>query len=221
MNIEGNVSLEELRVNNAAASDEELLEEYCRTFFTERKELKPLISAGVCALKGRINEKLQERREVAYDAILGIVSTPEYARLAPMDDELKAFATAATVYQMERGGSYPLIFEQIEYIDDFYRIHQQLLFYFRRMQLRLAKPLLMEAMTFIRSHKLTVFAVVQILMDCTTGEKDKVALTLADLYLEQKSVKEALFVVSVMAENCSVDQKALFEQKKAEILESF
>ena len=221
MNIKGNIDIEELRAANPGVSDAELLEEYCRTYFGERKELKPLINAGVCALKGRINEKLQERREVAYDALLGIVNSPEYERFASMDDELKAFYTASTVYQMERGGHYPLIFEQIEYIDDYYRIHQQMLFYFRRMQLRLAKPLLMEAMTYIRAHKLTVFAVVQILLDCETGEKDKVALTLADLYLEQKSLKEALFVVSVMAENCSVDQRDKFEQKKAEILENF
>lgn len=221
MNIESKLDIEELRAANPGISDEDLLEDYCRNLFRERKELKPLVSAGVCALKGRINEKLQERREVAYDAILGIVNTPEYERLVSMDDELKVFSTAATIYQMERGGQYPLIFEQIEYIDDYYRIHQQMLFYFRRMQLRLAKPLLMEAMTYIRAHKLTVFAVVQILLDCKTGEKDKVALTLADLYLEQKSLKEALFVVSVMAENCSVDQRDKFEQKKAEILENF
>lgn len=220
MNIESVVDIEKLRQEKGNVSDEVLLEEYCEAFFQERKELRPMISAGVCSLKGRINEKLQERREVAYDTIVALTATEEYRKLADTDDELKAFTTAATIYQLERGGKMPLIFDQIEYIDDYYRIHQQILFYFRRMQLRLAKPLLMECLTFVRMHKLSVFAVVQILLDCNTGEKEKVAMTLADLFREQGSVKEALFVISVMSENCSVDFKDSLENKKKEILES-
>ena len=204
---------------NFTLEGKEGLMRYADTYFEELHSMRSAVSAGICMLKARVNEKLQERRTKAAEAIIALEASEEYSETAEYDYELNCFSTAVKIYQMERGGKENTIFDRIEYIEDFREIFDQLTFYFRRMQLRLAKPICMEGLTYIRKRKLSVFAVAQILLDCNLGGKEQIADTLADLYAEQGCKKEALFIVSLMIEQGREEYKPLLEAKRQKIME--
>lgn len=194
-----------------------LLMEYANGYFESMEEIRPMISAGICGLKGRINEKLQEHSPKAYEAIAGFIASDEYQQVAPYDYELKCFATAVKIYEIEKLQD-TCIYDQIEYSEHFLDIYYQLLFWFRRIQLKLAKPIQLDGMRFIRERGISVYAVVQVLLDCELGGKEMIALSLADLFLEQNRRAEAIYILSVVGDYSRVEWKPLFEQRKEELL---
>ncbi|HOO78785.1 MAG TPA: hypothetical protein PLZ77_03910 [Lachnospiraceae bacterium] len=222
MRIPGNIDIIEYCDENGAFTEEGgvKLSNSCDAYFSAMGEFRPGVQAGVCSLKGRINERLQERRGPAYESIVALVNSEEYSKIAEYDYELECFPTAVKIYQMERGGTGITFFDQIEYIDNFQKIYQQMIFYFRRIQLNLAKPIQQECMTYLRKNKFSVFMVAQILIDCEIGNKDDVAIRLARLYMEQGSPKEALFLVSVMMEQYETINPVALNACREEIMES-
>ena len=197
------------------------LRAYADNYYSELNENKGRINASICILKGRINEKLQQRRTAAYESIIGMTNSPEYEEAMTYDTELMYFRSAVKIYQIERGGKDTTILQNIEYMDDFVSIYFQLVFYLRRIQLKMSKPVLMEMMTYVRSKKISVIAVVQVLWDSHIGNKEIVAADLAELYREQGLYKEALFVVSMALENGREEFKEILLERKNSIMEEF
>ena len=205
---------------NFTAESSLRLNEFADGYFSALKENKPRINASVCILKGRINEKLQERRIGAYEAVVSIVNSEDYEEIQKYDLELHYFPTAVKIYQMERGGKEGNIFEQIEYIDDFKVIFCKLLFYFRRIQLKMSKQSTMECMKYIRAKKLSVFTVAQVLLDCDLGQKKDIFSVLSDFYLEQGGNKEALFLLNMAIENVQGEAPDILIKKRDDIKEN-
>lgn len=195
----------------------QLFQNYANDYFTAMEEIKPSIHAGICGIKGRINEKLQEHSAKSYEAILTISNTEEYRNVALYDYELKCFQTAVRIYQKEVSHE-NCIFDGLEYTEHFQEIYQKMLMYFRRMQLKLAKPLQLEGMRYIREKNLSIYAVVQLLLDCEIGGKEEIAISLADYYREQNMVNEAVFLLSVVAENGRAEWQERLSQKKVELI---
>lgn len=193
---------------------------YVDSIFASNAENKPMMQTGICALKGKINEKLQERDMNAYEAIMPMVELTEgYDTLAGYDYELSCFQTAVKIYRMERADREPKIFDAIEYIDDFQVIFQQMIYYFRRIQLRFDKLLQDECMTYIINKRLSVYAVLQMLLDCKIGNKEEIAMVLADLYAERSMHKEAVFLLLIMIEQGEVSYKEILTQKRKNLME--
>ncbi|MGN0346902.1 MAG: hypothetical protein ACI4DU_06415 [Lachnospiraceae bacterium] len=193
-------------------------QEYTDTYFRAQQELKPAIFTAVCSLKGRINERLQEHRQFAYNAIVGMVSAEDYDQIAQYDYELLCFHTATKIYLLERGNTTSL-FDYIDDVDGFQEIYQQIIFYYRRIQLRWAKPLQTECLTYARQKNLSVYALTQILLDCRLGGKEQIAMSLSDMYAEQGFYNEALFILTVMAEQACEERRQELEEKKNRLLE--
>lgn len=191
---------------------------YVDNIFETSAENKPVIQTGVCAIKGKINEKLQEKSENAYAAAVAMTDLEEYEKLAGYDYELSCFRTAVKIYRMESDNHGNTILDSIEYIDDFLVIFQQMVYYFRRIQLGLAKPLQKECMTYIRTKKLSVYAVIQILLDCGVGNKEEIVMVLAEFYAEYNMYKEALFLLAVMIEQGDASYKEILTNKRDEYL---
>lgn len=191
---------------------------YVDNIFEASAESKPVIQTGVCAIKGKINEKLQEKSANAYEAAAAMTELEEYEKLAGYDYELSCFRSAVKIYRMESDNHGNTILDSIEYIDDFLVIFQQMVYYFRRIQLRLAKPLQKECMTYIRTKKLSVYAVIQILLDCGVGNKEEIVMVLAEFYAEYNMYKEALFLLAVMIEQGDASYKEALINKRDEYL---
>lgn len=195
------------------------LMEYADRYYADLAENKASINIVICMLKGRINEKLQEKRNVAFDFIISMVTTEEYKRVQGYDEELLRFVTAVKIYQMERGSGSDTIFNSIQYIDDFLDIYRKLEFYFLRIQMGLSKPVVKECMTYFRAKKLSVFAVAQVLMDSNLGAKEKIASVIADLYQEFGEHKEALFMICMALENARSQYVPMLEEQRSKIME--
>lgn len=198
-------------------NSKQMFQNYANDYFAAMEEIKPSIHAGICGIKGRINEKLQEHSVKAYDAILTICNTEEYHKVALYDYELKCFQTAVRIYQKELNHD-NCIFDGLEYTEHFQEIYQQMVMYFRRIQLRLAKPLQLEGMRYIREKNLSIYAVVQLLLDCEIGSKEEIAINLSEYYFEQNMVNEAVFLLSVVAENGRPEWQERLSQKKVELI---
>lgn len=192
--------------------------EYTDIYFRGLQEMKPAVFAGICSLKGKINEKLQEHRQFAYNSIVALVNSEEYNRIAQYDYELLCFHTATKIYLLERGNTSNL-FDYIDDVDGFQEIFQQMIFYFRRIQLRWAKPLQVECLTYARQKNISVYGVAQILLDCRLGGKAQIAMSLSDLYAEQGFYNEALFILAVMAEQSNEENREELEEKKNRLIE--
>lgn len=203
----------------ADAQAAQRMNSYVDNIFTSNAENKSVIQAGICAIKSKINEKLQERNLNAYEAIIPMVELKEYETLAGYDHELSCFQTAVKIYRLERADKEPKIFDIIEDVDDFQIVFQQMIFYFRRMQLHLDKPLQEECMTYIRDKGLSVYAVLQILLNSCIGDMEEIAMTLAELYAENHMYKEALLLLLFMAEQGDASYKQILTQKSEEYLE--
>ena len=57
------------------------LMEYVDDYYAGLAENKASINVCICMLKGRINEKIQEKRDAARDFIISLVSTEEYKKV--------------------------------------------------------------------------------------------------------------------------------------------
>lgn len=202
----------------ADAQAEARMAAYVDNIFDTSAENRPVIQTGICAIKGKLNEKLQEKSVNAYEAAVAMTGLEEYEKLAGYDYELACFRSAVKIYRMECDNHGNTIFDSIEYIDDFQVIFQQMVYYFRRIQLRLAKPLQKECMTYIRTKKLSVYAVIQILLDCGIGNKEDITMVLADFYAEYNMYKEALFLLAVMIEQGDVSYRESLTNKRDEFL---
>lgn len=202
----------------ADAQAEARMAAYVDSIFETSAENKPVIQAGICAIKGKINEKLQEKSANAYEAAVTMTGLEEYEKLTGYDYELSCFQTAVKIYRMESYNHGNTIFDKIEYIDDFQVIFQQMVYYFRRIQLRLAKPLQKECMTYIKTKRLSVYAVIQILLDCVVGNKEDIVMVLADFYAEYSMYKEASFLLAVMTEQGDASYREVLTKKRDEYL---
>lgn len=198
-------------------TSKQLFLSYANDYFAAMEEIKPCIHAGICGTKGRINEKLQEHSAKAYEAIITISNSEEYQKVAIYDYELKCFQTAVRIYQKEVSHE-NCIFDCLEYTEHFQEIYLKMLMYFRRIQLKLAKPLQLEGMRYIREKNLSIYAVVQMLLDCEIGGKEEIAITLAEYYREQNMVNEAIFLLSIIAENGRPEWQERLSQKKVELI---
>lgn len=200
----------------ADAQAEARMAAYVDNIFEASAENRPVIQTGICAIKGKLNEKLQEKSVNAYEAAVTMTGLEEYEKLAGYDYELSCFLSAVKIYRMEGDNHGNTIFDSIEYIDDFQVIFQQMIYYFRRIQLRLAKPLQKECMTYIKTKKLSVYAVIQILLDCGIGNKEDIVMVLADFYAEYHMYKEALFLLAVMIEQGDASYRESLTKKRDE-----
>lgn len=175
------------------------IKEYADKYYEELIETRSYVTTCVCIVKGKINEKLQEKRQAAYEAITAYAEGEEFANAAKYDYELTCFKTASNIYQLERGFE-TTIFDAIEYVDDFAKIYEETVHYFMRIQLGFTKAVCFDCMAFFRKNRLSVLAVVQMLMESGMGDKEKIALVLADYYIEQGLYHEAKYIVSVFEE---------------------
>ena len=179
------------------------IKEYADKYYVELAEKRSYVTTCSCIVKGKLNEKLQERRIEAYEAIAAYCEGDEFSRAAENDYELRCFKTASNIYQLERGFE-KTIFDSIEYVDSFLKIYEKTVHYFMRIQLGFTKALCIESMAYFRQSGISVFAVIQMLMESGMGEKERIASILSDYYIEQLMYKEALYIVTVFENQGSV-----------------
>ena len=187
-------------------------------YFAKRAEDKSAMTVGICAMKGRINERLQERSRYAYDDIVKAVESEAFQTVADYDYELGIFRTAAAIYGSERALE-STIFDRIEYVEDFCTIYNKVLRYLRRIQVKFMRSVCMECMAYFRSERISVVAVTQILIEGNIGNKEDVAIELAGYYKEQGLINESLYIVSLMETVCPPEFKWRLQGKKNELLE--
>lgn len=198
MVIASHVDLEQFKENGQWTDiSNQKLRSYADSYFSAMAEVRPALFAGICAMKGRINEKISERSRAAYEEIIKLVRGEEYENLAQYDYELKVFTTAVKIYETEKMAD-ACIFDSIEFTEHFETIYRKMNFYFRRMHLGLAKPLQEEAMSYIAEKKISVYAVEQLVLDSAVGEKDRIFEALATLYAERLGYKEALYLLNII-----------------------
>ncbi len=178
------------------------------------EQMRPVVNTTVCVLKGRINEKLQEKTRDAYEAIVKFVESEEYRSIISYDYEMQVFQSASMIYQMERN-SERTIFDQIKYTDEFLGIFMQVYFYLRRIQLNLAKPVQLEGIQYLRTRGFSIYLLAQILVDCPVGNKDQVVLRLADFYSEMGQKEDAIFLLDVMEARTEGEEREKLLEKKA------
>ncbi|MBR6257948.1 MAG: hypothetical protein IKR23_11260 [Lachnospiraceae bacterium] len=168
-----------------------LLRSETDTFYEEMSQMRPSVTAGVCVYKGRINEKLQERRPDAYNDIVAFIGEKAYMNTAGYDEELTRFASTAPIYRLEEGAVAKTIYDQIQYIEDFMTIYNEMAYLFRRIMFGLPHE---EGFSFIERRDLSVFAVEQLLQEMPVGRKGDVAASLAGFYRGRGMVKEAEYL---------------------------
>ena len=159
--------------------------------FTELMEMRPSVTAGVCVYKGRINEKLQERSREAYNDIVAVIGENAYSSTARYDEELTRFACTASIYRLEEDAVEKTIYDQIQYIDDFMEIYNEMLYLFRRILFGMPHD---EGLQYIEDRRISVFAVEQMLHDMPIGGKGEVSASLAGFYRSLGMVKEAEYL---------------------------
>ncbi len=218
MNIPAHVDLEQFKTNGEWTSESsDKLRSYADSYFSAMAEVRPAIFAGICAMKGRINEKISERRRPAYDDIIRLVQGEEYENLALYDYDLKVFKAAVKIYETERMTEDACIFDAIEYTEHFEAIYRQMSFYFRRIQLGLAKPLQSECMAYLAEKKLSVYVVERLVLDSVIGEKNRLFVALSELYAERLDYKAALYLLNTVL-SCEdlpeIDRRMVTKQRE-------
>ena len=158
------------------------------TFFEELAEIKPAASAGICVYKGKINEKLQERRPRAYQDILTFLDEPAYAKAAQYDEDLTRFAVTGSIYRMEEGSVGRTIYDCIEYTEDFLEIWDEVWFLFLRILRGMPHE---DCLGFVEKKGISVFALQQLLQEMPFERKDGIAISLAAYYRSMGRDKEA------------------------------
>ncbi|MBR5422068.1 MAG: hypothetical protein IK115_13065 [Lachnospiraceae bacterium] len=181
-----------------SAEDAAKLRAESDAWFEELSELRRSVHAGVCAYKGRINEKLQERDPRAYEDIVRLIKESAYASTARYDDELTRFACTADIYRFESAGDGKCIYDLIEYIEDFMPIYTRMMFMFRRILQGLPHE---EYLAWIDQTEISVFAVEGMLKDVPIGGKDVIASVLAEHYRQTGRMKEADYLCKVTEES--------------------
>lgn len=198
------------------------IKSYADSYFQTMSGIRPAVNAGICSMKGRINEKLQEHSDASYDAVAVLAASNDFAELKIYDDELAAFDTALKIFNREKESGFKagnnIIFDQIDYTEHFLDIFRKMKFYFRRIQLNLAKPLQFECLTFVRQHCISICAVTQMLLDSKVGNMEDVAARLAALYNEQGLTLEAAYLLSIVKETMQDEDKKLYLQECMEQL---
>ena len=131
------------------------INKYVEDSYNALKESKPVLVALGCSFKGRINEKLQERTERAYEDIMGLVNSSDYDKAMAYDSELAYFKKAADIYQLERGNEYT-IFDGMEYVEDFSKIYRRICQFLRRIQLEVGDNLCKEIFPYINEQSFSI-----------------------------------------------------------------
>ena len=198
---------------------DEKVEEYAESYFEFLAENKSMINAQRCIFKGRINEKIQERRIPAYDVIAALVNTEEYTKVKQFDNELNCMTIAADIYRMERDHMQTTLFDSFDYVDDFFRIYNKILFFLRRIQIGVNIKVMVEFPKYLRERKLSVFVPMCILYSSQLGDKELIALDLAKLYYEQRSLKDALFIICFAIEKSRNEYVAQLEAYRDMMME--
>lgn len=186
--------------------------QYTEDYFALMQEVKPKMQAGICSIKGRINERIQGHNAKAYDKVLDLVESAEYERVCIYDSELMDFKTATKIYQAEENYN-DCIFTRIEYIEHFQEIYKQMKYFYRRIQLQLPLPLQEEIMDYIEMKQLSIYAVLYMLVDSGLGGKETITLRLADFYLERQETSKASFLLSAMEELARPEWKEIISEK--------
>ena len=214
--------------NFTVEGKEKLLRDTDR-YYVDGAETKAAIYTAVCVVKGRINEKIQERSRRAYVKLVEYCASDEFASVAGYDSELIVFPETIPVYMMECedrkehpvAGDKPFVYDCINYIDDFYNLYMKMLFYFRRLQLGLTGTDKAEVLKYIKDKRISVFLVARLLSVVPLGDKDKITVELADMYSRENNYSEALFLVSFMEKHCGDFDIAAISEKKAELRKRF
>lgn len=219
MNIPASIDLEELYKGGVSeAEGSKRLKKFADQYYAELIDNKGYINTMVCMLKGKINEQLQERRKTSYEAIVRLCLTSDYKDVCEYDKELLHFTTAVRIYQLEKDYK-KTIFDCFEYIDEFSKIFYQMVFYFRRIQLRMSKPVIKECFTFIRTMRISTCAVAIMLLDSNIGNKENVFMELAGLYREFGLPQDAMYILDFAIENTREDYRNAFITLKNSIKE--
>ncbi|MCR4585395.1 MAG: hypothetical protein K5686_06675 [Lachnospiraceae bacterium] len=178
------------------AGKKALLDE-AAVFFEEYKESKKFLNVGSCIVKGKINEKLQERSALAYETVISLVEE-EYSRsIAPKDEELRAFSLTPAIYRLEAENLPVTIYDRIDYVDDFEKIYTRVRFFFRRLQLGYSDP---AAIRFIREQNISVYLLAELLKEMTIGKKKLVAEKISGLYSAANKVDAARYMSDLAEE---------------------
>ena len=189
-------------------------------FYREGAERKAQVYTAVCVVKGRINERIQERSRRAYDALADYLSSDEFALVDGYDSELIAFKLTMPVYRMERAadpeGKFPVIYDSIEYIDDFYNVYMQMLFYFRRLQLSSDESDKEELCAYVKKKKISVRLLAALLADMPLGGKGRIAVRIADLYIRDDKPGDAYYLMLFIEKYCSEGDSDMFTRVKRE-----
>lgn len=201
--------------------DESTIEDVCLyadESYAKLKEDRPWFGAAICSLKGRINERLQERNIAAYDMIIGLATSGEYNKAMQYDYELQCFTIAASIYQTEKGNE-STIFDCIDYVDDFAKIYRKMSNYYRRIQLGFSESNCQEIMGYIDENNLSICSVSQLLLNSKVGNKEKVALYIAKMYGNVSRYNEAIYLLSTVEDICRPDYKLELSEYKMKYME--
>jgi len=203
-------------------------------FYEEGAENKSAIYTAVCVVKGRINEKLQERSRKAYDELVAYCNTEEFRNVLGYDSELYYFAETIPIYMMEcekggeegitgrsAGDSNLVVYDCINYINDFHSLYMTLLFYFRRMQMGFTGPDILGLFSYIREKGLSVFLIAQLLCDMPVGNKDRVTIAVADMYWSVGRKNEALFITAFLEQHTEDEVRDAIAAKRAALVAKF
>ena len=160
-------------------------------YFEEMAEFKRSAHAGVCIYKGKINEKLQEGKPAAYNAIVAMLNEENYLSTAHYDDELMHFYSTAQIYRLEEGSVEKTIYDIIRYVDDFDIIYTKVLFMYRRIVQGLDHS---DIAAELKDMQLSVFTMGQLLLDVPLTGKKKITAVLSDHFRREGKNKEAQYL---------------------------
>ncbi len=163
-----------------------------QTMFSQLEEARYTVSAGTVIYKGKINEKLQERTDAAYEEIQRFLGEESLKNLCGYDYELYCFSNTAAIYRAEKtAGLEKTIYDAIEYVDGFEEIYVRLRQFFRRIQLGDGEAAMPMYRAFVEEHHLSVFCLGILFCNVQVGNKDRVAGFLIDQYMEEGRREEA------------------------------
>ncbi len=189
-------------------------------YYREGAEKKAAVYTAVCVVKGRINERIQERSRRGYDELVKYLDSEEFALVDGYDSELLTFKLTVPVYRMEKAadpeGKCPCIYDSVNYIDDFYSMYIQLMFYLRRLQLSSSEEDKMELAAYIRSKKISVQFISAALAEMPLGGRGRIAVRLADIYIGAGKPSDAYYLMLFIEKYCSEGDSNLFLRVKNE-----
>jgi len=169
------------------------------TLFSQLEDARYTVSAGTVIYKGKINEKLQERTEAAYEEILRMLEEESCRNLCGYDYELYCFYNTAAIYRAEKAaGLEKTVYDGIEYVDDFEAVYVRLRQFFRRIQIGDGEASMPLYRSFVQEHGCSVYLIAMLLGNIQVGNKDRIARFLADRYLEEGRKEDAERFLSVV-----------------------